>query len=133
MKQQINKPFNPIDQYFQIEHTIKFPSTHSLHQETKTTPHYIMDHKIDEPLLPQTMNLYECIKQSKDKLFFITYILEGTLRARWYIIQVNLDLKFKTNPAHKFNHQYYRVFYAKHDNDKNKSNKYNRWWPEWWT
>ena len=83
MKQRIDKPSNPINQYLQTEHIIKFPYTHSLHQETKTTPHGIIDHTIDEPLLPQTTKLDDRIKQSKYKLFLISYIPEGTLRARW--------------------------------------------------
>ena len=109
LKQQIDKPYNPIDQYLQTEHTIKFPSTHYLHLETKTMPHDIIDHTIDRPILPHTTNLDDRIKQSKDKLFFVSYIPEGTLRACWYLIQVDLDLTFKTNPAHKFNHKYYCI------------------------
>ena len=42
-------------------------------------------------------------------------------------------MTFKTNPAHKFNYQYYCVFHAKHDSDKNNSDEYSRWWPKWWT
>ena len=133
LKQQIDKPYNPIDQYLQTEHKIKFPSTHSLHLETKTTPHDIIDHTIDKPILPQTTNLDDRIKQSKDKIFFVSYIPEGTLRARWYLIQVELNLTFKTNPAHKFNHKYYCISNAKHDSNKKKSNEYSRWWPGWWT
>ena len=56
----------------------------------------------------------------------------GTLRARWYLIQFDLNITLKTNPAHKFNHQYYCIFHANHDRDKNKSDKYSRWWPDWW-
>ena len=120
-KQQIYKPSNPIDKYLQIEYTIRFPSMHIIHQETKTTPHDIIYYTINKPLLPQTTNLDDRIKKSKEKLFFISYIPEGTLRARWYLIQVDLDLTFKNNTAHKFNHQYYCVFHTKHDSNKNKS------------
>ena len=133
MKQWIDKPSNPINQYLQTEHTIKFLSTLILHRETKMTPHDIIYHTINEPLLPQTTNLDDRIKKYKDKLFFVSYIPEGNVRARCYLIQVDLDITFKNNPAHKFNHQYECALHAKDDCDKKKSDKYSRWWPEWWT
>ena len=133
MKQRIDKPSNSIDQYLQTENTTKFAYKRSLHRETKTTPHEIIDHTIYEPLLTQTTNLNDRIKQSKDKVFFVSYIPEGNLRSRWYLIQIDLGLTSNTNPAQKFNHQYYCVFYAKHDRNKKKSDEYSRWWPEWWT
>ena len=69
LKQQIYKPYKPINKYLQTEHAIKFPSTNNLHQETKTKTHDIIDHTIHEPLLPQTTNLDDRINQSKEKLF----------------------------------------------------------------
>ena len=132
-KQQIDKPSNSINQYLQTEHKIEFTSTYILHWKTKITPHDIINNTINEPLLPQTTNLDDRIKQSKNNLFLISYSIEGTLLSRWYIIQVDLDIIFKTNPANKFNHQYYYVFYIKHDRKKEKSDKYSRWCPEWWT
>ena len=95
LKQRIDKPSNPINKYIQTEHKIKFPTTHSFHRETKTTPHDIIDNTINKRLLPQTTNLDDCIKKSNYKLFFILYIPEETLRARWYLIQVDLNITLK--------------------------------------
>ena len=82
LKQLIYKPSNPIDQYLQTEHTIKFPSTHIFQLGIKTTPHDIIDTRIYEPLLLLTTNLDDRTKKSREKIFFISYIPEGTLRAR---------------------------------------------------
>ena len=61
-------------------------------------------------------DLHQTIQQSKDKLFFIQYTPDITLRPRWYLIQVYLQSTLEINPNYQCNHQYWCVFQTKHSN-----------------
>jgi hypothetical protein len=72
--------------------------------------------------------------QSNDKLFFVSFRPEGTLRARWYLVSVDLDqtaliTKQHGNPAQS--DVYHVHFFTRHPADSNESDPLARWWPEW--
>ena len=46
---------------------------------------------VDLQILHQhPFHLFQAIQQSRDKLFFVSFRPEGTLRARWYLVSVDL-------------------------------------------
>ena len=67
------------------------------------------------------------LAQSKDKLFFIQYVPAGTLRPRWYVIQVNEEESADTREGGV----YLCEFLQRHTSVDLKSDSRSRWWPEW--
>ena len=65
-------------------------------------------------------------------LFFIQYVPEGTMRRRWYLIQVDMISTKEINPDFASNGEYWCVFLATHMDDNRKSHELSRWWPEWY-
>ena len=109
--------------------TPHIPTNQELHTSTNSTPHAIEHTPIlDDPPSPTATT----ITTSKDKLFFISFTPNNTLRARWYLIQVDMASTIETNPAFNTNGRYYCTFLAKHPNDKHKSDEFSRFWPDWY-
>jgi hypothetical protein len=81
---------------------------------------------------PQT--LFGLIERSVDKLFFISFRLPGTLRAKWFLVAVDLaqtaidDVKCG-NP--KVTGIYFVHFLGRHPADDAESDCDARWWPLW--
>jgi hypothetical protein len=78
--------------------------------------------------------LVTALQASVDKLFFISFKPENTLRARWYLVSVDSDMTTLDpscgNPASTG--RYYVHFYARHPADSNEFTDIDaRWWPEW--
>ena len=106
------------------------PTNSELHQETNTTPE---KYEItDEASQEDTTNRLTSIQQSSDKLFFIKYTTEGTMRPKWYLIQVDMDATLEANPRVRTTGIYYCTFLARHPNDKTKNDEYSRFWPDWY-
>ena len=103
----------PVEQLFQ-ESGNDMPATEHMKEPT-TTP-----------------SKHEDIIQSKDKLFFIKFTPDRTMRPRWYLVQVDLQSTEEINPTAQENGKYWCMFLAKHPGDKKKSDKFSRWWPEWY-
>jgi hypothetical protein len=76
--------------------------------------------------------LVQSIRASKDRMFFIQYLPEGTLRPRWYLVSVNSVIDEHPDPADCRNTGTFQVdFFCRHPDDKSKSDAYARWWREW--
>jgi hypothetical protein len=77
--------------------------------------------------------LHSAILSSADRLFFVSYRPEGTLRPRWYLIQVDLaqttDSDSSTSPLGSGT--YYCHFFGKHSSDTHLFDPDSRWWPLW--
>ena len=67
-----------------------------------------------------------------NKLFFIQYTPEDTLRRRWYLVQIDMESTATANPDYATNGKYWCIFHYSHPNDKDKSDEFSRWWPEWY-
>ena len=67
-----------------------------------------------------------------NQLFFIQYTPEGTLRRRWYLIQVDMESTLEVNPDFASNGLFWCVFLARHPSDHKRSDEYCRWWPDWY-
>jgi hypothetical protein len=91
--------------------------------------------QMDVPCLDaaHNVNAAASITTSKDKLFFIKFTPGRTMRARWYLIQIDMQATTDTNPDFQTsNGKYWCVFLAKHPDDRSKSDEFSRWWPEWY-
>jgi hypothetical protein len=80
-----------------------------------------------------TEQLYESIVESTDRMFFIRYLPEGTLRPRWYLVAVDLDcsLRDPNSSNCRTTGQFYVHFFCRHPTDRSSSDACARWWPEW--
>lgn len=80
------------------------------------------------------LELWQAIMDSEDKLFFVSFRPEGTLRARWFLVGVDLEQTTLTAEQHgnpRESGVYYAHFYARHPADHNETDPNARWWPEW--
>lgn len=76
--------------------------------------------------------LASAIESSIDRLFFIEFVPAHTLRPKWFLVQVDLELS-KTNDIDFTNSGLYVCsFLAKHPTDIKKSDERSRWWPDWY-
>jgi hypothetical protein len=77
--------------------------------------------------------LYDRIVSSADRMFFIQYLPEGTLRPRWYLVAVNLEssLLEPASSACCSSGTYCVDFYCRHPDDRALSDACARWWREW--
>jgi hypothetical protein len=86
-----------------------------------------------EPHASTPSQLYDSILASTDRMFFIQYLPEGTLRPRWYLVSVNLECSL-SNPASADCHTsgtFAVDFYCRHPDDRSSSDACARWWREW--
>ena len=67
--------------------------------------------------------LHHEILKSTDKLFFVSYMPAGTMRPRWYLVQVGID----DSPSGKNTGTYFCSFLQRHPSDSNKSDSISRW------
>jgi hypothetical protein len=74
----------------------------------------------------------EDFKNLSDALFFIQYVPEGTMRRRWYLVQIDMISTRTINPEFASNGGYWCVFLARHMDDNKRSDELSRWWPEWY-
>ena len=61
---------------------------------------------------------------SSNKLFFIKYTPSGTIRPRWYLVQIDRVSTAELNPAWKETGRYFCVFLTRHPTDKDKSDEF---------
>ena len=77
--------------------------------------------------------LYQAILASRDKLFFIRYIAEGTMTPTLQLVQVNLDSSQRCSEtiSHRHNGRYYTEFLARLQSDASKTLDKSRWRTIW--
>jgi hypothetical protein len=76
--------------------------------------------------------LYASILASTDRMFFIRYLPEGTLRPRWYLVAVNLESSL-ADPAStdcRTSGNFCVDFYCRHPDDRCSSDACAHWWRE---
>ena len=64
-------------------------------------------------------------------LFFIQYIPEGSIRPRWFLVKIELDLTYSLDLQPETTGHYLVAFLARHPRDKQLTDDFARWWPEW--
>ena len=109
-----------------------FPSIIELHRETHTVPPPPVSicNSVSKPL-PYTPRELSNLINPTSNLFFIQYIPEGSIRPRWFLVRIELELthSLKLNPNTTGN--YLVAFLARHPSDNKKTDDDARWWPEW--
>ena len=76
---------------------------------------------------PDPATLFSDINTSQDKLFFVQFVPADTVRPRWFLIQVDLELTEQDTTCNPSNGKYQCSFLAKHQKDSNKSDERSRW------
>ena len=126
---QVNQPSVRIDETAMQPHSL--PTVQEMDKELNTvTPVPESEEYISVD--PDAAALLRKIQRSHDKLFFIKFTPAGTMRPKWYLIQVDLEATNEVNPKYEENGIYYCGFLAKHCNDNGKSDEFARWWPDWY-
>jgi hypothetical protein len=77
--------------------------------------------------------LASAIASSTDKLFFISYVPDGTARPRWYLVRVDQPLT-DSDPdcVDSSSTGHYHVhFLLQHPSDRSLGHPSSRWWPQW--
>ena len=77
--------------------------------------------------------LLSAIQSSTDRLFFISYRNDDTLRPCWYLVQVDMECTQADGLSQDYANtgHYYVHFMYKHLSDRKLSDLNARWWPEW--
>jgi hypothetical protein len=89
----------------------------------------------DDPPTPATPttgpHLFDAITASSDRLFFVSYRPEGTLRPRWYLVQIDVPQSFIASPDCDSTGRYYCHFLGCHPDDVSLPDPPRRWWLLW--
>ena len=75
---------------------------------------------------PFTIN-HSNITKSKYNVLFIQYNPDGTVKARWYLVQVDIWYTLKINSLWTNNVKYYCMFLSEHTNNKHNIDNFFRW------
>ena len=54
------------------------------------------------------------------------------MKARWYLVQVDMESTPKINQIFRYSGKYYCMFLANNPNKKTKSGKFSIWWQDWY-
>ena len=124
-----NQPTNDIEKKTFSEYTaeVALPANTLFKSSGNLMPPH--ETQITSQVLPSDHN---SIQLSKDKLFFVKFTPDRTMRPRWYLIQVDLQDTMDINPLMINKGRYWCIFLAKHPGDNVKSDEFSRWWPEWY-
>ena len=116
--------------YPETSYTTTLPTVTEMFEEFKTDMTNIPPTKI----ITQERNgcTHADIIASQSKLFFIKYIPENILRQRWYLVKVDPEATSEINKDDSAIYSYLCIFLANHPNDIYKSDKFSRFWTEWY-
>ena len=118
-------------QLFLPSTTHSMSSSQDFHNDTKSNPSTQSVEFL--PITPPiSKDLRTFMLASKYKLYFTYYTPEGTILRKWYLAQVDLDASESLAPMNLSDGYYYCYFLAKHPDDSGKSDKFSRWWPDWY-
>ena len=89
----------------------KIPPSSTLFEESNIKQPDIETEELDDYTKPCfTASEYNNLDNS---LFFVTYVPEGTIKRKWYLIQIDMESTRDTNPEYASNGQFWCVFLAK--------------------
>ena len=129
----VNKPCCKVDEQAFASHSPLIQDLNSNNtEEENANLHVTPTEQLHEPTTFSPLSLHTEIDNSRDKLFFVKYLPEGTMRQRWYLVQIDLESTATLNPHWRTTGRYYCVFLARHPADKDKSDEFSRWWPDWY-
>ena len=123
-----NQPSTSLDSLAFQPHPFPATTTNSSKFQLPPVPPSL---PITRPSVPLDNTLHSSIVKSADKLFFVQYTPERTLRPRWYLVSVDIESTLEVCSSFASDSTYWCVFQARHPNDSQCSDEYARWWPEW--
>ena len=121
--------------------TLFFPSTvptpfsnlSNLHVKTNTSPPEPLIEYVDtNGCSPPTPAILSHSLLNSDGLFFIRYTPEGTLKSRWFLVQINHEETQVLNMNPRKTGDYYVTFLSRHTSDLHLCDDNSRWWPIWY-
>ena len=105
-----------------------FPSIVELHDASNTVPPSpVVDPQSDILISPHTPHALSLILPASDKLFFIQYIPTSSIRPRWFLVQVLLDLTLELDLDPVKTGHYLCSFLVRHPKDNKKKDIVTRW------
>ena len=116
----VTRPSMEIDAIAFESHPIPIIPTMEVLNKEYNTPRTTSEINTDPETTLAQHTLHSKIECSVDKLLFIQYTPAGTMRRRWYLVQVDLDAPKSICSTYIKDLSYYCHFLAKHPNDKNK-------------
>ena len=124
----VDQKSSHVDELALREHQdlLSISSATSLFEDSKTPLP-----KIEEDICT-SLDIFSDTVDLNNKLFFIQFTPEGTMRRRWYLIQIDIESTMEVNPDFLSNNLYWCIFLARHPNDNKKSDEFCRWWPDWY-
>ena len=117
-KPSFNEPScNLDDAVFQAHDSeTNIPPASTLFESIKTAPPVIESHHCGTYITEFSPSIY-----LSNKLFFVQYTPENTIRRRWYWIQVDMQSTQEVNADFATNVEYWCVFLSRHPHDEKKS------------
>ena len=103
-----------------------------LHRETHTVPPTPVGNpnSISKPTPHSPAELFDRITPTCN-LFFTYYISEDSIRPRWFLVRIELELSYSLDLQPESTSNYLVAFLARHPADTQKTDDQARWWPEW--
>ena len=98
-----------------------------LHRETRTIPSspVVTSNSLSKPVPYSPNELFKRVTLSSS-LFFIQYIPEGSIRPRWFLVQIELYLTYSLDLQPETTGHYLVVFLARHPRDKQLTDDFAR-------
>ena len=78
-----------------------------------------------------TLTLHNSLPNS-DCLFFVRYIPENTVKANWFLVQINHAETLTLEMDSKTTGDYHVTFLSRHPDDGKLCDDKARWWPLWY-
>jgi hypothetical protein len=122
---------------FNLDDSTALPSSSSLPIDGSPIAPFIPVEESDVSIpvpVSDAFTLWHQLEASIDRLFFISFRLPGTMRAKWFLVAVDLlqtasDVNRCGDPA--MSGKYFVQFYGRHPSDDIESDCEARWWPLW--
>ena len=108
------------------------PDTLFVSTNSNPYPEPTLDTK-STPTTITSSTLHTNIELSTDRLFFIQFTPEDTLRPKWFLVQIDLEMTTEYNQSSNTVGTYVCSFLARHPKDINKTDERSRWWPDWYS
>ena len=105
-----------------------FPSVVELHHEINTLPPQPLCEKVDANISkpPSPLTLHKSLEK-KDYLFFVQYTSKGTIKPRWFLVQVNhIETKILKIDSLRTG-DYHIICLSRHLDDKHLCDDTSRW------
>ena len=133
--QTYSPPFNHDDATLSFPSSVPtpFPTMSDLHDETKTSPPAPLIESMDtDDCPPPTPSALSQSLLNSDSLFFIRYTPAGTLKSRWFLVQINHDETNEFNMNPQTTEDYHVTLLSRYTSDNHLCDDNFRLWSLWY-